>query len=397
MFAHLPPYAGDPILALVELFLKDPRPEKVNLSIGVYADDNGRLPVLASVQEAASAVRADALPYNYLPISGDPGYLDRVKELIFGTLPEAHAQVAMIQTIGGSGALKIGAEFLHTNFPNTLVYVSDPTWDNHIGLFESAGFQPQRYPYYDHASNALDFDGMCQAFENMPEGSIVLLHPCCHNPTGIDPDREQWEILLGLIERRTLLPFFDMAYQGFADSFDEDIWPVHEAARRGMNFMLSHSFSKIFSLYSERCGTLSIFCSNKSQVPNALGQLKRGVRRNYSSPPAYGAALIRKVLESETLTASWKSEVAAMRARIRRMREALHGELLRRDPSGNFDFLLNQRGMFSYTGLDPLQVARLKDAHAVYALASGRICVAGLNAGNLSRVADALVAVRSTR
>ncbi|MBP0599783.1 aspartate/tyrosine/aromatic aminotransferase [Herbaspirillum sp. LeCh32-8] len=393
MFSHLPPYAGDPILSLMEVFQRDERANKVNLSIGIYTDGRGVVPVLPSVRAAATEIAQSTTPYVYLPMEGLGNYRQAVAQLLFGADLPAPEHLAVVQTLGGSGALKVGADLIARFFPQPTVWIPDPTWDNHIGIFEGAGFKVERYPYYDAATRGLDFDAMLAKIGSLPKGAVVLLHPCCHNPTGVDPTREQWQQIVSVIEQRGLLPFFDLAYQGFAESLDEDIWPVRECVRRGIAFFLSNSFSKIFSLYSERVGALSVFCPNRGEAANVLGQLKLTVRRNYSSPPMHGALLVARVLSDPALAAQWRAEVEEMRLRVRDMRTKLAAQLKTAVPDQDFSFLLRQHGMFGYTGLTAAQVDRLRNEFGVYAIATGRICVAGLNDGNVARVAETMAEV----
>lgn len=393
MFSHLPPYAGDPILSLMEVFQRDERANKVNLSIGIYTDGRGIVPVLPSVRAAATEIAQSTTPYVYLPMEGHAGYRQAVAQLLFGEDLPAPEHLAVVQTLGGSGALKVGADLIARFFPQPTVWIPDPTWDNHIGIFEGAGFKVERYPYYDAATRGLDVEGMLAKIGTLPKGAVVLLHPCCHNPTGVDPTREQWQQIIEVVEQRGLLPFFDLAYQGFAESLEEDIWPVRECVRRDIAFFLSNSFSKIFSLYSERVGALSVFCPNKGEAANVLGQLKLTVRRNYSSPPMHGALLVARVLSDPALAAQWRAEVEEMRVRVRDMRTKLAAQLKTAVPDQDFSFLLRQHGMFGYTGLTSTQVDRLRNEFGVYAIATGRICVAGLNDGNVARVAETMAEV----
>ncbi|KAF1041502.1 MAG: Aromatic-amino-acid aminotransferase [Herbaspirillum frisingense] len=391
MFSHLPPYAGDPILSLMEQYLRDERPAKVNLGIGVYADGQGAIPVLATVRAADAELAKVQAPFTYLPMEGHAGYRQAVAQLLFGADQPAPEHLAVVQTLGGSGALKVGADLIARFFPQPTIWIPDPTWDNHIGIFEGAGFKTERYPYYDAQTKGLAFDAMLGKIAALPKGAVLLLHPCCHNPTGVDPTRAQWEQIVDAIERGGLLPFFDLAYQGFAQSLDDDVWPVRECLRRGIAFFLGNSFSKIFSLYGERVGALSVFCPQKNEAANVLGQLKLTVRRNYSSPPMHGALVVAKVLGDAALRTQWQAEVETMR--VRDMRSKLHQQLSRAVPDRDFGFLLRQNGMFGYTGLTVAQVDRLREEFGVYAVGSGRICVAGLNDGNVARVAEAMAEV----
>ncbi|MBV8625284.1 MAG: aspartate/tyrosine/aromatic aminotransferase [Herbaspirillum sp.] len=393
MFSHLPPYAGDPILSLMEQFQRDERANKVNLSIGIYTDGRGAVPVLPSVHTAAAAVAEADTPHVYLPMEGHGAYRKAVAKLLFGADLPSDDHLAIVQTLGGSGALKVGADLIARFFPQPTIWLPDPTWDNHIGIFEGAGFKIERYPYYDAKTKGLDFEGMLAKIDSLPKGAVVLLHPCCHNPTGVDPTRAQWEQIVEVIEKRGLLPFFDLAYQGFAESLEADIWPVRESVRRQIPFFLSNSFSKIFSLYSERIGALSVFCPRAGEAANVLGQLKLTVRRNYSSPARNGALLVAHVLGDDKLAAQWRAEVEEMRVRVRDMREKLASQLKSAVPDQDFSFLLRQNGMFGYTGLTSAQVDRLRDEFGVYAVGTGRICVAGLNDGNVARVAETMAEV----
>src|SRR2546427_1570624 len=395
MFEQIEPYPGDPILTLAEVFLGDSRPNKVNLSIGLYYDEDGRIPLLGSVRSAEAARLANQSPRNYLPMEGAANYRQAIQELVFGKAHDAvkSERIASIQTIGGSGGLKAGSDFLKRYFPNSQVWVSSPTWENHRAIFEGAGFKVNHYPYYDPATQAVGFDAMFAALNELPAQSIVLLHPCCHNPTGADLTREHWQQIIPLLVKRKLIAFMDIAYQGFADDIEEDAWAVREAANAGATLLVSNSFSKSFALYGERCGGLSVVCTNAEEAECVLGQLKFTVRRNYSSPPMHGALVVADVLLSTTLRAQWESEVREMRERIKAMRQRLHDALRRRLPSDDFRHLLTQRGRFSYTGLTAAQVDRLRDEHAVYLVRSGRMCVAGLNANNVEYVAESIAAV----
>ncbi|MEB2543745.1 MULTISPECIES: amino acid aminotransferase [Burkholderia] len=394
MFSNVQPFSGDPILGLMEKYAHDPRAQKVNLGVGIYYDEAGRIPVLPSVREAASRIFEANAPTSYLPIEGDKVYRSYVGALLFGEQADSlRDSLAIVQSVGGSGALKVGADFLRHHFPTSTVHVTDPTWDNHIGIFEGADFTVGRYRYYDAKSKGLDFQGMIADLRNLKPRDIVLLHPCCHNPTGVDPTREQWQEILDVVEERDLIPFVDIAYQGFAAGLEEDAFVVRDLARRRVNFLVSSSFSKIFSLYGERCGALTIHCANSAQTANVLGQLKFTIRRNYSSPPTHGMRLISTVLSDNTLRKQWTDELEAMRTRIVTMREKLHASLTQAAPDRNFDHIVKQRGMFAYTGLSTQEVAALQTDFGVYAVSTGRICVAGLNENNVEYVADAFAKV----
>jgi aromatic-amino-acid transaminase len=403
MFKHIPPYPGDPIMSLFEAFQADPRASKVNLSIGLYYDNGNSIPVLDSVRQAKAMLANEDRPHAYLPIEGMAQYRQLLQEIVFGKDSQAlrDGRVATIQSVGGSGALRVGAEFLKTYFPGSAVWVSDPTWDNHQVLFAGAGLEIHSYPYYDAVTNSLKFEQMLACIATLPAHAIVLLQPCCHNPTGIDLSREQWQQLIPLLQRRQLIPFMDMAYQGFGDGVEEDAWAIRAMADAGLSFVVSNSFSKNFSLYGERCGGLSFVAANASEAATVLGQLKATVRRMYSSPPLYGARLIATVLGSPGLAANWSAEVGQMRARIKDMRsklqELLQQQLQQQLPPAELAYLTAQRGMFSYTGLTPAEVDLLRERQGVYLLRSGRMCVAGLNDANLEHVAASLADVLRTR
>ena len=395
MFEHVPPFAGDPILSLNEDFQKDPRPHKINLSIGIYFDDAGRIPVLESVQRAESAVVAKGGPKPYLPIEGAANFRTAVQHLLFGAAHEAvtSARVATIQSVGSSGGLKVGADFLARHFPGSQVWVSDPTWDNHRSMFEGAGLTVHTYPYYDAASGGLKFDAMLATLRTLPARSVVLLHACCHNPTGVDLTRAQWDQLIPVLRERELLPYLDLAYQGFGDGIVEDAYAARALASAGLSFFIANSFSKSMSVYGERCGALSVVCPDAAQAINVLGQLKFTVRRNYSSPPIHGGQIVATVLTDLAVRAIWERELGAMRERILAMRRQVHAVLSGKIPGRNFDYFLTQRGMFSYTGLSPQQVDTLREKHAVYLVRSGRMCVAGLNTHNVEATAVAMASV----
>ena len=395
MFEHIPPFAGDPILSLNEDFQKDPRPHKINLSIGIYFDDDGRIPVMDSVRRAEAAVVAKGGPKPYLPIEGASNFRAGVQELLFGAGHEAVAsgRVATIQSVGSSGGLKVGADFLAVYFKGSQVWVSDPTWDNHRSMFEGAGLTVHTYPYYDAATGGVRFAPMLETMRGLPARSIVLLHACCHNPTGVDLTRAQWDELIPVLRERQLIPYLDLAYQGFGDGMEADAYAARALASAGVSFFIANSFSKSMSVYGERCGALSVVCPNAHEAGLVLGQLKYTIRRNYSSPPIHGGQIVATVLTDPALRASWEGELAAMRERILAMRKQLHLVLQTKVPGRNFDYFLTQRGMFSYTGMTPAQVDTLREVHGVYMVRSGRICVAGLNTGNVEATAIAMAAV----
>ena len=389
MFQKVDAYAGDPILTLMERFKEDPRSDKVNLSIGLYYNEDGIIPQLKAVADAEA--RLNAVPHGaslYLPMEGLNSYRHAIAPLLFGAdHPVLQQQrVATIQTLGGSGALKVGADFLKRYFPESGVWVSDPTWENHVAIFAGAGFEVSTYPWYDEATNGVRFNDLLAMLKTLPARSIVLLHPCCHNPTGADLTNDQWDAVIEILKARELIPFLDIAYQGFGAGMEEDAYAIRAIASAGLPALVSNSFSKIFSLYGERVGGLSVLCEDAEAAGRVLGQLKATVRRNYSSPPNFGAQVVAAVLNDEALKASWLAEVEEMRTRILAMRQELVKVLSTEMPERNFDYLLNQRGMFSYTGLSAAQVDRLREEFGVYLIASGRMCVAGLKYGKMYNV-----------
>ena len=395
MFGHLDAYAGDPILSLNEAFQKDPRADKVNLSIGIYFDDAGRIPVLDCVHRAEAALLAERTPKSYLPIEGSAAMRGAVQHLLFGAGHEALAsgRVATLQTVGSSGGLKVGADFIMRWLPASGVWVSDPTWDNHRAMFEGAGVAVHTYPYYDAGTGGLKFEALQETLRGLPPRSVVLLHACCHNPTGVDLTRAQWETLIPVLRERELLPFLDLAYQGYGDGIEEDAFAVRALALAGLTLFVANSFSKSMSVYGERAGALSVVCASAAEAELVLGQLKATVRRNYSSPPIHAAGIVSRVLGEPALRAAWEADVTAMRTRIQAMRRSLHAVLQAKRPGRDFGYFLTQRGMFSYTGLSAAQVDRLREEFGVYLVRSGRLCVAGLNTGNVERTAVAMAAV----
>jgi len=395
MFEHIDPFPGDPILSLNEAFQKDPRAHKINLSIGIYFDDEGRIPVLDCVRRAESEMLEQGGAKPYLNIEGDAACRSAVQTLLFGANSPALAasRVATLQTVGSSGALKVGADFLRRWFPESAVYVSDPTWDNHRSMFEGAGVKVHTYPYYDPSTGGVRFDAMREVIAKLPARSIVLLHACCHNPTGVDLTRAQWDALAPLLKERELLPFLDLAYQGYGDGLQEDAYAIRCLADAGVPFLVANSFSKNMSVYGERAGVLSLVCQTAAEAALALGQLKATVRRIYSSPAIHAGGIVARVLTQPALRSAWERDVAAMRERILAMRKRLHEALTARKPDRDFDYLLSQRGMFSFTGLTAQQVDRLRDEYGVYMIRSGRVCISGLTSRNVEPTADAFAAV----
>jgi len=385
----------DPILGVTETFNADKNPHKVNLGVGIYYDDNGKVPLLECVRRAEMQLAEKSAPRGYLPIDGLPAYDRAVRELVFGADSAAlkEDRVITVQTLGGTGGLKIGADFLRRLLPQSEIWISDPSWENHRALFENAGFTVNTYPYYDAASHGVNFNGMMQTLKALPAGSIVVLHACCHNPTGVDLSTAQWTEVIDVVVSRGLMPFVDIAYQGFGDGIDADGEVVRRFARAGCPVFVSNSFSKSFSLYGERVGALSVVASDSAEAARVLSQIKRTVRTNYSNPPTHGGQIVATVLTSPELRALWEKELGQMRSRIREMRRQLVEKLGERLPKSDFGFVTRQRGMFSYSGLSKAAVDRLRDEFSVYAIDTGRICVAALNSHNIDHVAEAIAKV----
>jgi aromatic-amino-acid transaminase len=382
----------DPILGLNEAFGADARPDKVNLGVGVYYDAHGHVPLLRAVREAEKARLEALLPRGYLPIDGIALYDAAVQRLLFGVDSPllAERRVVTAQALGGTGALKIGADFLHRLNPSVPVAISNPSWENHRALFEGAGFQVVDYPYYDAVTHGVDVDGMLGGLATLPKGAIVVLHACCHNPTGVDLGIDDWKRVIESVREHGLVPFLDIAYQGFGDGIEADAVAVRLFAEARVPFFVASSFSKSFSLYGERVGALSIVTDSHDEAQRVQSQLKRVIRTNYSNPPTHGAAVVAAVLNHEGLRATWEAELGEMRERIRTMRRGLTQRL---SAHGDFGFIEAQRGMFSYSGLSSVQVDRLRTEFGIYAVGTGRICVAALNDGNLDRVAEAIASV----
>ncbi len=385
----------DPILGVTEAFVADTNPRKVNLGVGVYNDDTGKLPVLECVKRAEHAMAARSAPRGYLPIDGIAAYDREVQKLLLGAdspiVKEGRA--VTVQALGGTGGLRVGADFLRRFAPGAQVWISDPSWENHRALFESAGFTVNTSAYYDASTRGLDFDAMIASLERIPAGGIVVLHTCCHNPTGADPTADQWTRIIEVVRARGLVPFLDLAYQGFADGIEQDGAVVGRFAATPGPLFIASSFSKSFSLYGERVGALTIVAASKDEASRVLSQVKRVVRANYSNPPTHGGEIVATVLASPELRALWESELAMMRDRIKLMRAEIVERLHERLPGRDFRYMLAQRGMFSYSGLSKEQVKRLRDEFSIYAVDSGRICVAALNSGNVAYVADAVAKV----
>ena len=396
MFQHVDTYAGDPILSLMEEFGKDERTQKVNLSIGLYYNEDNIVPQLNAIKAAYKNIE----PSNdkvklYLPMDGLKSYNEATQALVLGKNSQARqdGRAVTIQTLGGSGALKVGADFLKKYFPESDVWVSQPTWENHIAIFNGAGIHSHFYPYFDAATNGVNVAEMLEKLSKLPTKSIVLLHPCCHNPTGADLTPAEWDQVIEVLKKQDLIPFLDIAYQGFGQGLEEDAYAIRALDQSGMNFIVSNSFSKIFSLYGERVGGLTFVCDDQATAQKVLGQLKATVRRIYSSPATTGALLVDNVLNDANLTAQWQAELKEMRERIIKMRQILNEKLSQALPAHDFSYLVKQQGMFSYTGLTAEQVDILKDKYGIYLVRSGRMCAAGLNLNNIDYVAESIAEV----
>lgn len=385
----------DPILGLTEQYVADTNPKKVNLGVGVYYDDNGKLPLLQCVQKAEEKMMAAHAARGYLPIDGIAAYDAAVKTLVFGadSEPVKSGRVATVQALGGTGGLRVGADFIKKLNPAAKVLISDPSWENHRALFTQAGFAVETYPYYDAAKKGINFDGMLTALSTAPAGTVVVLHACCHNPTGYDLTPAQWDQVVAAVKAGQLVPFLDMAYQGFGQGIQEDSVAVQKFVASGQDFFVSTSFSKSLSLYGERVGALSVLCQDKEQTARVLSQLKIVIRTNYSNPPTHGGQVAATILNTPELRALWEQELAGMRTRIKEMRHALVAKLKEKGVQRDFSFIAQQVGMFSYSGLTKEQMVRLRNEFGVYGIESGRICVAALNTKNLDYVAESIAAV----
>jgi len=395
LFAAVEMAPRDPILGLNEQFNADANPAKVNLGVGVYTDENGKLPLLACVKAAEQQLIEAARARGYLPIDGIAAYDKAVQGLVFGEGSPllAAGRVATVQALGGTGGLKVGADFLKKVNPGAKVLISDPSWENHRALFTNAGFTVDTYPYYDAEKRGVNFDGMLACLKASPAGTVVVLHACCHNPTGYDITPAQWAQVVEVVKAQGLVAFLDMAYQGFGDGIAEDGAVIQQFVDAGIDFFVSTSFSKSFSLYGERVGALSVVCASKDEQAKVLSQLKIVIRTNYSNPPTHGAQVVATVLTTPALRAQWEQELAGMRNRIKAMRVALVDKLKAAGVKQDMSFIAGQRGMFSYSGLSKPQMERLRGEFGVYGVDSGRICVAALNDKNLGYVAEAIAKV----
>jgi aromatic-amino-acid transaminase len=395
LFSHVEMAPRDPILGLNEQFNADTNPQKVNLGVGVYYDENGKLPLLDCVRKAENKMMQIPKPRGYLPIDGMAAYDDAVKSLVFGTESEAvrAKRVATVQAIGGTGGLKIGADFLRHLNPQATVYISDPSWENHRAIFSQAGFAVQTYPYYDAEKKGVNLTGMVAAIQSAPPGSVFVLHACCHNPTGYDLTSQEWDQVVTAITEGKHIAFLDMAYQGFGFGIEEDGAAIQKFVAAGLAIFVSTSFSKSFSLYGERVGALSVLCENSEEANRVLSQLKIMIRTNYSNPPTHGAAVVAQVLSDSELRAQWETELAAMRERIKRMRSLFVSKLQAAGVSADMSFIIQQLGMFSYSGLSKEQMVRLRTEFGVYGTDTGRMCIAALNESNLDHVCASIAKV----
>ena len=394
LFGALEMAPRDPILGVTEAFVADPNPKKVNLGVGVYNDDTGKLPLLECVKRVEQELTRKNMSRGYLPIDGIAAYDKASQAMVFGSDSELikSGRIVTLQALGGTGALKVGADFLRRLLPDASAWISDPSWENHRALFEMAGFKVNNYKYYDAATRGLDFAGLIASIDAMPEGDVIVLHACCHNPTGVDPTEAQWTTIIERVRARNLVPMLDLAYQGFGDGIDADAAVVRRFAKTPGPFLVASSYSKSFSLYGERCGALSIVAGDAQEAMRVLSQVKRTARTNYSSPPTHGGQIVATVLASPELRALWEGELAEMRDRIRAMRRELVEQLKKRT-NADFSFVMRQRGMFSYSGLSKEAVQMLRSKYSIYVIDTGRICVAALNTRNIEYVADAIADV----
>lgn len=394
-FAQIELAPPDPIIGLTEAFNNDANPKKVNLGAGVYQDGGGRVPILQVVREAQEQLLEKEETKNYMPIDGIPAFNQQVQALLLGADSGvlAGARAVTVQALGGTGALKVGADFLKRFFPASQVWISNPSWENHRQLFEAAGFTVNSYPYYDSETRGLDFTSMLNTLKGLPARSVVVLHACCHNPTGVDPSREEWTRLVDLFQTTGLIPFFDLAYQGFSEGIEADAFAVRAFAEAGVPCLVAQSFSKSFALYRERVGALTVVTASEEEAKRIRSQIKRVIRTNYSSPASHGAQLVASVLADADWRARWESELAEMRQRIRRMRELFVRRMREKGVEQDFSFIERQRGMFSYSGLSRETVDRLRGEYSIYTVGSGRICVAALNEKNLDYVCEAIAEI----
>lgn len=395
MFENLHPAPPDAILGLTAAYKNDQNPNKVNLGVGIYKDASGHTPVLASVKQAEEHLLTNEETKTYLPIDGQPAYAAAARSMLFGDTHEiiTNNRAVTAQTPGGTGALRVAADFVATQLPNATVWLSDPTWPNHPNIFQAAGAKTATYPYFDAATNGVAFTQMLEAVRAIPTGDVLLLHGCCHNPTGVDLTHDQWRQIAGIIKERSLLPLIDFAYQGFADGLTEDAAGLRAVADTTAEVMVASSYSKNFGLYNERIGALTLVASTEDAAQSALTHIKKCIRSNYSNPPAHGGAIVSTILDDATLSSQWQSELTQMRERINHMRHLFVETLNEQGVDQDFSFITRQRGMFSYSGLTPQQVQKLRDDYAIYIVGSGRINVAGMTTDNMDYLCKAIADV----
>lgn len=393
MFAHITPSTPDPIMSLMEAYMQDANPQKVNLGIGLYYDHQGNIPLMQAVHIAEQRLLEQQRPHTYPPIEGSALFARQIQTLLFG---EPADRIATVQSVGGSGALKLGADFIYHYLARREIWVSDPTWANHWAIFEGAGLKVNTYPYFDDASGELRFAAMLDTLSALPEGAVVLLHPCCHNPTGTDLSPAQWQAVIEVVQRRRLLPFFDIAYQGFGDGLDEDCFALRAMLKTDVDFLVSNSFSKNVALYGQRLGGLSVRCATAEAAVNVKGALKTLIRRSYSCPPTHGSQIVETLLADPQLYQLWASELTTMRQRIKQMRVGLAAGLEQGGTTLDYTRIRDQKGMFSYTGLNERQLGQLRQQYSIYLVAPGRMCLPGLNQQNLDYVAAAILDVTRT-
>jgi aromatic-amino-acid transaminase len=392
LFSDIPLAPADPILGVTESFKADPHPSKVNLGVGIYQDASGKMPILKVVKRAIEKIAATEDTKAYTPVEGVLSYISAVQELLLGKDSPLlkNKQVATVQSVGGSGGLKIGFDFLKRFFPNSTAYISDPSWENHRQIIEGAGFPVQVYPYYDSTTNGLKATEMLETLDSLPARSIVLLHACCHNPTGVDLDQNTWREVASICAKRNLIPFIDFAYQGFGDGLEQDAFAVRLFAEQGLTFVVANSFSKSFALYRERAGTVSVITGSPQEATSVMTQLRRCLRALHSSPPAFGGHIVSLGLTDAELRPAWEEELAEMRNRIHEMRQAFSAKLAATVPDRDFSFILKQKGMFSYSGLSAENIQALSERFHIYALSSGRICVAAMNHSNVDYICESI-------
>jgi len=393
MFAHITPSTPDPIMSLMEAYMQDANPQKVNLGIGLYYDHQGNIPLMQAVHIAEQRLLEQQRPHTYPPIEGSALFARQIQTLLFD---EPADRIATVQSVGGSGALKLGADFIYHYLARREIWVSDPTWANHWAIFEGAGLKVNTYPYFDDASGQLRFEAMLDTLSALPEGEVVLLHPCCHNPTGTDLSPSQWQAVIEVVQRRRLLPFFDIAYQGFGDGLDEDCFALRAMLKTDVDFLVSNSFSKNVALYGQRLGGLSVRCATAETAVNVKGALKTLIRRSYSCPPTHGSQIVETLLADPQLYQLWASELTTMRQRIKQMRVGLAAGLEQGGTTLDYTRIRDQKGMFSYTGLNERQLGQLRQQYSIYLVAPGRMCLPGLNQQNLDYVSAAILDVTRT-